>query len=43
MDKVLKALVKIYRVKVEDLMKAKRGKDNEARKVCMYLKRSYAI
>jgi len=36
-DKVLKALAKIYGVKVEDLMTAKRGKENEARKVGMYL------
>ncbi|HXK30259.1 MAG TPA: transposase [Candidatus Binatia bacterium] len=36
-DKVLKALAKIYRVKVKDLLTAKRGKQNEARKVGMYL------
>ncbi|MGH9425329.1 MAG: helix-turn-helix domain-containing protein, partial [Terriglobia bacterium] len=36
-DKVLKALAKIYGVKVEDLLTAKRGKENEARKVGMYL------
>jgi putative transposase len=36
-DKVLKTLAKIYGVKVQDLMKGKRGKDNEARKVGMYL------
>ena len=36
-DKVLKALAKTYDVKVEDLMKGKRGKDNEPRKVGMYL------
>lgn len=36
-DKVLTTLAKIYEVKVEDLMRGKRGKDNEARKVGMYL------
>jgi len=36
-DKVLRVLAGVYGVKVEDLMKAKRGKDNEARKVGMYL------
>jgi len=36
-DKVLKALAKIYGVKVEELLTAKRGKENEARKVGMYL------
>jgi putative transposase len=36
-DKVLKTLAKRYGVKVENLMKGKRGKDNEARKVGMYL------
>jgi hypothetical protein len=36
-DQVLKALAKKYGLKVEDLMKGKRGKDNEPRKVGMYL------
>ena len=36
-DKVLKALAKTYGLKVKDLMTGKRGKDNEARKVGMYL------
>ena len=36
-DQVLKALVTNYGLKVEDLMKGKRGKDNEPRKVGMYL------
>ena len=36
-DKVLKALAKVYGVKVENLLTAKRGKENEARKVGMYL------
>lgn len=35
--KVLKALARTYGLKVEDLMTARRGKDNEARKVGMYL------
>jgi hypothetical protein len=30
-------------LKVADLMKGKRGKDNEPRKVGMYLAKSYAI
>jgi REP element-mobilizing transposase RayT len=36
-DRVLKTLAKMYGVKEQDLMKGKRGKDNEARKVGMYL------
>jgi chromosomal replication initiation ATPase DnaA len=36
-DQVLKALAKRYGLKVQDLMKSKRGKDNEPRKVGMYL------
>src|SRR5262245_55165451 len=36
-DQVLKALATRYGLKVEDLMKGKRGKDNEPRKVGMYL------
>ena len=36
-DQVLKALATKYGLKVEDLMKGKRGKDNERRKVGMYL------
>jgi chromosomal replication initiation ATPase DnaA len=36
-DQVLKALAKKYGLKGEDLMKGKRGKDNEPRKVGMYL------
>jgi len=36
-DQVLRALAKIYGVKVENLLTAKRGKENEARKVGMYL------
>jgi chromosomal replication initiation ATPase DnaA len=36
-DQVLKALGTKYGLKVEDLMKGKRGKDNEPRKVGMYL------
>ena len=36
-DQVLKGLATRYGLKVEDLMKGKRGKDNEARKVGMYL------
>jgi putative transposase len=36
-DQVLKALAKRYGLRVEDLMKGKRGKDNEPRKVGMYL------
>ncbi len=35
--KVLKALARIYGVKVEDLLTGRRGKENEARKVGMYL------
>ena len=34
---VLKALARRYGLKVEDLMKGKRGKENEPRKVGMYL------
>jgi chromosomal replication initiation ATPase DnaA len=34
---VFKALAKRYGLNVEDLMKGKRGKDNEPRKVGMYL------
>ena len=34
---VLKTLATRYGLKVEDLMKGKRGKQNEARKVGMYL------
>ena len=34
---VLKTLAKRYGLKTEDLMKGKRGKDNEPRKVGMYL------
>jgi len=36
-DQMLKALAKRYGLKVEDLIKGKRGKDNEPRKVSMYL------
>jgi len=36
-DKVLRALAKTYGVKVGDLLTAKRGKENEARKVGMYM------
>ena len=36
-DQVLKTLAKRYGLKVEDVMKGKRGKDNEPRKVGMYL------
>ena len=36
-DHVLKTLATRYGLKVEDLMKGKRGKDNEPRKVGMYL------
>ena len=36
-DQVLKTLAKRYGLKVEDLMKGKRGKDNEPRKIGMYL------
>jgi chromosomal replication initiation ATPase DnaA len=36
-DQVLKALATRYGLKVEDLIKGKRGKDNEPRKVGMYL------
>jgi chromosomal replication initiation ATPase DnaA len=36
-DRVLKTLATRYGVKVEDLLKGRRGKDNEARKVGMYL------
>ena len=36
-DQVLKTLAKRYGLKVEDLRKSKRGKDNEPRKVGMYL------
>src|SRR5262245_40210287 len=36
-DQVLRALATRYGLEVEDLMKGKRGKDNEARKVGMYL------
>ena len=36
-DGVLRALVKVYGVEVEDLLTARRGKKNEARKVGMYL------
>jgi len=36
-DKVLETLAKMYGVKVQDLMIGRRGKDNEARKVGMYL------
>jgi hypothetical protein len=36
-DQVLRALATRYGLKVEDLMKGKRGKDNEPRKVGMYL------
>jgi REP element-mobilizing transposase RayT len=36
-DQVLKALATSYGLKVEDLMKGKRGKNNEPRKVGMYL------
>jgi putative transposase len=36
-DQVLKALATRYGLEVEDLMKGKRGKDNEPRKVGMYL------
>ncbi len=35
-DRVLKTLAKMYGMKEQDLMKGKRGKDNEARKVGMY-------
>lgn len=36
-DKVLKILATMYGVEVQDLTKGKRGKENEARKVGMYL------
>src|SRR5262245_40681722 len=36
-EQVLRALATRYGLEVEDLMKGKRGKDNEARKVGMYL------
>jgi hypothetical protein len=36
-DQVRKTLAKRYGLKTEDLMKGKRGKDNEPRKVGMYL------
>ncbi|MBI2357475.1 MAG: transposase [Deltaproteobacteria bacterium] len=36
-DRVLKMLARMYGVEARDLMKGKRGKDNEARKVAMYL------
>ena len=36
-EKVLETLAKAYGVKEQDLMKRKRGKENEARKVGMYL------
>jgi len=36
-DKVLKTVAERYGMAVEDLMKGKRGKENEARKVGMYL------
>jgi hypothetical protein len=36
-DQVLKALAPRYGPEVEDLMKGKRAKDNEPRKVAMYL------
>jgi len=36
-DQLLKALAKRYGVNVKDLMKGKRGKDNEPRKIGMYL------
>jgi hypothetical protein len=42
-DQVLKALAKRYGLKTEDLMKGKRGKDNEPRNVGTYLAKSYAI
>jgi chromosomal replication initiation ATPase DnaA len=36
-DQVLKTLATRYGLKVEDFMKGKRGKDNEPRKIGMYL------
>jgi REP element-mobilizing transposase RayT len=36
-EKVLPTLVQLYDVRVEDLLRGKRGKDNEPRKVGMYL------
>jgi len=36
-DKVIKILAKAYGMKTEDIVKGKRGKQNEARKVGMYL------
>lgn len=36
-DKVLKILARAYGVRVEELVKGRRGKNNEARKVGMYL------
>jgi len=36
-DRVLKILARMYGVEARDLMKGKRGEDNEARKVGMYL------
>jgi len=36
-DKVLRSVAKAYGVRAEDLLQGKRGKDNEARKVGMYL------
>jgi len=37
MEKVLTTLAEIYDVRVEDLLRGQRGKNNEGRKVGMYL------
>jgi len=42
-DQVLKALATRYGLEVEDLMKGRRGKDNEVRKVGMYPAKALAI
>lgn len=36
-DRVLKSLARVYGVKARDLIEGRRGRDNEARKVGMYL------
>ncbi|MDP6559257.1 MAG: helix-turn-helix domain-containing protein [Candidatus Binatia bacterium] len=40
-DMVLKTLAKMYGVKVKDLIEGKRGKENEARTVGMYLVKEF--
>jgi chromosomal replication initiation ATPase DnaA len=42
-DQVLKTLAKRYRLKVEDLMKGRRGKDNEHRRSACLRPKSCAI